>query len=574
MVSALLGVLTMSAGCTARLSAIDASPEDDSSGSGVGQDSASGPSKPTPTPDSPGPVAPTPALVPDAPPQPLRRVSSEQYHQIVLDLMPPSVGPALVSMSLFPETIITQGFSADAAANLVSTAHSHRIEDNAERMADALLARADEVYPQLDACIPQGFSDAQLDACVDGFIQEFGLRAYRRPLTQAERQIARDLYDAVRQAQSAREAFAALLQLFLQAPALLYRVERGGQPVQGLPQLRHLTDWEMASRLSFFFLGSGPDQALRQAAAAGQLSTPAQVQAQARRLAQTPRAKQVMGAFLRDWLKLYLLRGAQREGLTLDLATRQALLREGERLLTYVVEQGDGSLASLLGAATMPVAPELGALYGVQGADGGPRQLEQRRGLLTTVSFMMAHSHVRSTNPIERGAFLLKEVLCSHVPPLPGDVDLSAPLEATSHLPTARERLAPLTERNDCAGCHMRINPPGLAMERFDHLGRWRTHEGGVPIDASGLLRERGLELRFETSLELVEALAAERVVHDCYALQAFRFAQGRYEAAADAHALAQLQERFWDAGGDLTELLVALTQTEAFLYRRPHAQE
>src|SRR5690606_31249807 len=114
------------------------------------------------------------------------------------------------------------------------------------------------------------------------FIVQFGQRAFRRPLSSSEAALARRVYDEVRPHQDATSAFAALVQYFVQAPQLLYRVERGGRTLG--PGLVQLTDWEMASRLSYFFLDSMPDAELLAAAAEGRLSAPEQVEAQARRL--------------------------------------------------------------------------------------------------------------------------------------------------------------------------------------------------------------------------------------------------------------------------------------------------
>lgn len=570
---ACLTALALGQGCSARLSTQDTTDAQGPSGkppisnknNTPGQDN----NKPRAENNSPGP-----SLTPDTAPQPLRRISSEQYHLILTDLYPQQLATRLLSRSIFPETLISQGFSTDADANRVSTSESNRIEDNAERLSATLLEEADTLYPLTSDCVPTNFTAAQLDGCVDALLDDKFTRAYRRPLTAKERQSAQDLYESVRADQGARIAWAALHQLLLQAPALLYRTERGAEASPSNPELLRLSDWEMASRLSFFFLNSGPDDELWQAAERGELKTPAQIQAQAQRLVKLPRAQHALATFHRDWLKLYQLSNASREGLELNAQARQALLGESGALIEHLMAQGDGNLETLLSTDALPVAAPLAQLYDVSDADGSVVTMPNRRGLLSSVSFMMTHSKTNSTNPIERGAFLLKDIICAYVPPLPGGVDTSGPLQSAASLPTARERLAPLTERADCAGCHLRINPAGLSMENFDHLGRFREQEKGATIDASGTLREDGLELTFGGPNELFEGLAKSRQVHDCYARHWFRFTTGRIETDADAYTLKTLSDTFWDAQGDLSALMVQLTQTEAFLYRRPHAQD
>lgn len=567
-VSALALTLATHTACSARLSAQDAdqpgktsspnSPTTNNAENNLPQQNNNTPTQPT-------------TSTPDTAPQPLRRISAEQYHQILSDTLPEPLAQQLIARSLFPATLIKQGFSTDAAANSVNKQESNNIEDNAERMSTTLLEDAANTYPQTSACVPQGFSDADLDRCVPSVIQALAPRLYRRPLTEAEQQLIADLYETVRLDQGSRVAWAAMFQLLFQAPALLYRTERGDQPAQLNPELLTLTDWELASRLSFFFLNSGPDDELWRAAQAGQLHTPAQIEAQARRLVKLPRVQKTLGIFHRDWLKLYTLQDAERVELTLDAPTRDALLHEAERLLADLIARGDGNLTALFESQELPVAAPLKDLYGVDQADGSAQHLPDRRGLLSTVSFMMTHAKTDATNPIERGAFLLRDVLCVNLPVLPGGIDTQGPLMSSAHLPTARQRLAPLMERNDCSGCHVRINPPGLAMESYDHLGRFRTQEQGEALDTAGQLREGSLDFSFNDTQDMFSQLASTRQLHDCYAKHWLRFATGRLDTQADAHTLKALSEAFWDTQGDLSELLVQLTQTEAFLYRRPH---
>jgi hypothetical protein len=241
----------------------------------------------------------------------------------------------------------------------------------------------------------------------------------------------------------------------------------------------------------------------------------------------------------------------------------------------YVLDEADGSIATLLGSDLIPVNSVLADLYGVQvsGADEDSwvaASVPERKGLLTLGSLMATLADDTRTNPIHRGAFFQKEILCRTLPAFPANLDTQTPLEDTSSLPTARGRLSPLLENGACMGCHSQFNPTGLAFENYDAIGQWRDQENGADIDASGSLILDGELLEFETPLELVTGVATSRDARDCYTLQWYRAALGRREFSEDACGLALAETAAEQSGGDLRELLIALTQTDGFLYRQP----
>jgi len=508
------------------------------------------------------------------PTQPLRRLSTQQYQNSLTALFGPTLSPALVNGSVFPTTVISKGFVNDADANTVNTAQSNAIEDNAERIATTILAAPEPYLRGLLPCmLATPIPDSQIDGCVDAFITKFGSAAYRRPVTTDEAAIAKGLYTGLRATQGATKAWATVVQFFVQSPAMLYRVERGAGP-SSITGTSALTGYEMASRLSYLFLNSSPDEELLAKAAAGELSTAAQVTAQARRLMAGPKFVEVMSAFHRDWLHLY--EAAAGKDATLfpgyTPAVEASLLREPEELLKYVLNEGDGSLKALLGSPSLPVDPVLAGFYGLPaGAGTGwtAREIPNRRGLLTRASVMAALAKPNQTSPIHRGNFFRNSVLCEHELVLPANVDTSGPLKDTSMAKTARERLAPLTTRSDCAGCHRQINPIGLALENFDAAGQFRATENDSTIDPSGSI-DLGQGLKPYLGADaLIELLADSQKAQGCYALHWFRASMGRFEAAEDACSVATLKDLVVKSKGDLRELMVSLTTTDAFLYRR-----
>jgi len=553
------------AGCTGSLDA-PSGPQREGSESGV--ESADGPVDEVT--GAPAPACAAESLAP----QPLRRLSSTQYANTIADLFGPTLSAKLETGSLFPATVIKAGFNADAEANVVSSSESHAIEDNAERIAAAVIADA---APFLKALLPcetsATVSDADIEACLDKFIDDFGTRAYRRPITKAEHATARSLFDAVRESQSATLAFAATLQFFVQSPALLYRVERGrGQAKNGVVQL---SDYETASRLSFLFTDSMPDAELFEAAKAGKLRTRKQIVAHAERLMKTPRFMNVMAAFHRDWLHLYDLETTARDATLFPEFTpalHASMLRESSEYVRYVLEEGDGSLRTLLGGTTFPIDGELANLYGVKAANPeafSPVEIRNRRGLLTQAAFLAASSKVDRTNPIHRGAFFQREVLCSELPSLPGNIDTNGPLESSASLPTARERYAPLLENPSCSGCHTQFNPTGLAFEQFDAIGRHRSQENGKTIDASGSINLGDGPKTFDSAVQLVDLVVDSEQVSRCYSTQWYRAALGRREVTDDTCTLNSLEDAMVTHDGDLRELLLAVVRSDAFIFRR-----
>jgi hypothetical protein len=177
------------------------------------------------------------------------------------------------------------------------------------------------------------------------------------------------------------------------------------------------------------------------------------------------------------------------------------------------------------------------------------------------------------TSPLHRGNFFRSQVLCRPPIVFPGNIDTATPLEATGDKPTARERLAPLMTNAQCAGCHTQFNPIGFAFENFNAIGAWRDTENGALIDASGEI-DIGTAgdphvVSFGNAAELVTQLAASQTAHQCYALQWFRATTGRAETEEDGCSTAHLQYLVRKTNGNLRELMVALTQVDAFRYRR-----
>jgi hypothetical protein len=262
---------------------------------------------------------------------------------------------------------------------------------------------------------------------------------------------------------------------------------------------------------------------------------------------------------------------------------RDAMTKELPAFVEYVLWSGDRTLKTLLTSPLAFITAPLAPIYGVsmpKNDDGTPQMVmtrpeQNRAGILTQAAVMAVQAHPDQTSPVLRGKFVRTNLLCQPPPPPPPDVNTTPPDASAGG--TARERFGGhLTAGTSCMGCHVLMDPIGLAFENYDAIGQYRTTEAGEKIDASGMIAgasEPALMGNFDGVKPLAGMLAASAQVRDCVATQWFRYAAGRSEGDDDACSLSTLQGTFAGSGGDLVELVVAMTQTDAFRYRAPITQ-
>ncbi len=356
----------------------------------------------------------------------------------------------------------------------------------------------------------------------------------------------------------------------LQSPHFLYRVEVG-EPIDGEPGWRRLTSYEMASRLSFLFWNSIPDEALLDAAERGDLDTEDGLLMEAWRLLEDERAEKAVQRFFAEYLDLGRLEGLDRDPArypTFTPTVARSMRSEVELLVHDLVFRRDADIRELFATRRTFVNEELATLYGVEAPDADPItfvpvELPEdgpRAGVLTTAAFLAMNAHPSETSPTLRGKYVRERVLCQTVQPPPDDVLTDLEMSSTEGA-TLRERLE--RHRNDpaCASCHAFIDPPGMLFEHFDSMGGYRTSEPGGPVDASGDLD--GVPL--EGARDLAELLRDDPRVPSCMVQQLYRHATGRLEATSETAAFADLEERFAASGYRFKDLLVALATSEAF---------
>jgi hypothetical protein len=515
--------------------------------------------QPTPT-----PVTQPPSVL-DVGVSGLRRLTADQYRNTVRDLLGMADAKTVVSVESLP----ADGALADRFTSNVDSLLQGAGGDQYADAAAALAARAVTNLGALAPCAGQANPNA---ACAQTFIESFGKRAFRRPLTTTEVDRYKTVFTA---GGDFKTGVQLVLQTFLQSPNFLYLVEV--VPAGGAGKVLQLDSWAMASRLSYFFLNSMPDDKLFAAAEAGALSTPEQVTAEATRLMADARFQETLSFFHDQWLEVDMLRSAEKDatlfkGWTPEVKT--ALEQQLARFVAGVLKEGDGRVETLLTASYSYLNGPLYEVYGLPKpatatattwakVDLDPRQ---RAGLLTHAGLMAGLAHENRTSYILRGKMVREGLLCTAIPPPPPGVDASEmniPPTATAQERSKAHRADPA-----CSPCHEQFDPLGFGFEIYDGMGKYRTTDAkGVAIDSRTVISStQKLDGTAADAVDLVKKLGAAEEVRNCVSRQWLRFALGReLDDKEDASTMTALGQAGADSNGKIPDMLTAIARSNAF---------
>ncbi len=490
---------------------------------------------------------------------PVARLTREELENTLADLLG---AKAPLGLELPNDARGAHGFlEATPASDLLV----QRLLDGSSELAAAAVER----MPAAERCE----TAASADACVAGFVDAFGKRAFRRPLVAAERAafLALDKKAVTELKYAGKDRVRLLVRAFLMAPEFLYRAPAPAPAKAGATVA--LGGYELASRLSYALWRTMPDEALFAAADGGKLATPADIEKQARRLLADPRAQRTIESFHDAWLALEHLPLVSKDTKAFPAWTdkvRASIEHEHVAFLKGWVAEG-ATVDGLLTSTTGYVDAALAKIYGAPAPTGTALQKvaldpAQRPGLLTRAAFLATHADTALTKPSSRGKVLYEQLLCGTIPPPPLDVPEVKP--AAPGL-TTRERFSEHANLACAKGCHGLMDPMGFAFEVYDAVGGWRPVEAGKPVDATGAVQlpTEG-ERRFTSAVDLMKTLAGSDDVRRCIARKWTRFALGRSEAPAEAASIERSFEAFAKAKYDVRELLVALATSRAFLNR------
>jgi hypothetical protein len=511
---------------------------------------------------------------PDPGPAPIRRLTRVEYNNTVYQLL----GDTNHVANQFPPDEEAGGFDNQAAVLVVSPLLAEHYMSAAEQLA---ATHTPALMQQLPDCQGAGTDDVACEADADAFIRSFGKRAYRRPLTDDEvlehLEVFREGTMLGDTGYSPSTGIEMVVQMLLQSPHFLYRVEFGmAEPESG--DVVALTPYEIASRLSYLLWNTMPDATLFEAADADQLRTPEQIELQARRMLETPRAREAVKNFHRQWLHLddiepQILASGKNLDIYPDYYAGLPMLwrQETEAFIDYAVFEQDANVTELFTASYTMMNSELADFYGTTGPAGiefTRVDLDPSRyaGFLTHAGLLALLAKPDRSSPIHRGKFVREFLFCQPPPPPPDVVPEAPNVDETQ---TTREQFSQHSEDQLCEGCHRLMDPIGFGFEHFDGIGRYRETEwAGLEIDARGELNNTDVDGPYDGVVELAERLSGSDQVKSCVVTQWFRFAYGRSETDADSCSMQDVHAAFVAADYDIKELIVALTLTDAFRYR------
>jgi hypothetical protein len=409
------------------------------------------------------------------------------------------------------------------------------------------------VRRRIFTCRPQPARDA---ACARSIVRRFATQAYRRPLADSELARLMTFYESGGGFESGVRT---ALEAILASPDFVFRFEPAPRGVRDGETYR-VSEYGLASRLSFFLWSAPPDHELLSLAGANKLSDSAVFERQVRRMLQDRRADALATRFAAQWLRLQDLDKVQpdvRQYPDFDEQLREAMRRETELFFEHLVRENRPVL-ELWSADYTFVNERLATHYGIPDVAGPAfRRVtlsdEHRRGLLGQASILTLTSHATRTSAVDRGKWVMEVFLHSpQPPPPPGVPDLEAtPNQHEGKRLSVRERMEQHRSNAACASCHRMMDPIGLALENYDVTGRWRLRDNGLDVDPrselwdgtpvagpadlrTALLRRQESLLRTFTRNLMAYALGRRLEAHDMPAVR-----QIVRQAAADDHRMA-----------------------------------
>ena len=426
-------------------------------------------------------------------------------------------------------------------------------------------------------CQPADGSQAAEVACAAEILSTLARRAYRRPVTDADVELLLGFYRDGREVGDFEAEIEMALRRLLVSPEFLFRVERDPADLEsGTPY--HISDLELASRLSFFLWSSAPDDELIDVAADGTLADPEVLESQVRRMLADPRSETLVTNFAAQWLYLRNLPAVSPDFIVFpdfDEALRRALRQETEFFFESIIRE-DRSALDLLTANYTFVNERLAKHYDIPNIYGSHfRRItlppdSPRGGLLGHGSILAVTAYATRTSPVVRGKWVLENVLGMSPPPPPPNVP---PLseEKSDRVLSMRERMVQHRRNPVCASCHAIMDPVGLSLENLDAIGRWRTlTDGFEPIDASGSLPD-GTTFEGVAGLQQAILSRSDQFVR-ALTEKLLTYALGRAMEYYDAPAVREVERNAASDDYRFSSLIFGIVRSTPFQMRRAPA--
>ena len=493
------------------------------------------------------------ACVADEPGEALvRRLSTAEIKNSVRDIL----GVSFDSGETLPrDTASTDHFTNNAGLLAANSAFTEKYLNAVEKaVTDAIAANS-----ALVTC-PTGTDGA---SCVKSLVGKLARRVFRRTVKAEElNEVGTGATQLLGAGYSVKETLAAEYQKLFLSPRFLFR-SAAGQAGEGV---KNLTQFELASRLSYFLWVGPPDEALLAKAESGKLSDEATLKSEVVRMLKDAKAERFAKLFIGEWTEIGNLGRA-------DIAPelRADVIREAELLLWNIIQQ-DLSAMELITSNSSFLNERLAQHYGISGVTGTNfRKVSlaetPRRGLLTSGAFTMLTASSGASKPTGRGNRILTNIICSPPPPFPDGIDIT-PLEPATGPQTIRQRMEIHRSSASCIGCHSEMDPVGFALESFDQFGRFRTkYADGLEVDPSGAFRGRN----FANHNDLLKFIAEENAYKACISRKLLTFAVGRaFESRGSDQCTAEtIGKAHVQPTSKFSDMILAIVSSQAFTKNR-----
>ncbi len=498
----------------------------------------------------------------------LRRLTRSQISNAVYDLL----GAEVVVGDAFEDSY--DGVFATVGAATVTIAETG-VEAFNDAVEDAVSAAfADSTRSEaLLGCVPQMVGEA----CVRGFLEGTGRRAWRRPLaTEEVDQLITVAETAQGELGDVVEGVKWATVALLGSPNFLYRAELGEVGADG--QFR-FTPYETASRLSFLIWNSVPDESLLADAENGTLDTKEGIRATVERMLATSKGRAAAGEFAEQYLRTdRVLTQFKDPELFPEYtpALQEAIVRDMRGVWEANAFDDQASVMDVFTTDKAVVNASLARVYGIDDSGLTDETFElrslppdsPRRGVLSKLGFLSQHANQKEGSPTLRGKFIREAIMCLEVPKAPGDVVPIVPPSPPGQPMTKRQRLDMHRTEPRCAACHELFDPMGLPLESFDAMGRYREMDEGLPVDPSGTFD--GVPVA--DSVELGEVVASSERVARCLVQHYYSYAVGHEIRPGDASVIDGLKASFEASGYRLKDLIVEVASSDAFAAVAPQA--
>ncbi len=488
----------------------------------------------------------------------LQRLTHAQYNNVIRDLLGDTSKPA----DQFPPEDYVSGFKTQFQAQSISPLLMESYSASAEKLARNTFRSGDT--RNLIPC------KADTSGCKEKFVKEFGLKAFRRPLSEVEIKRYVGLFQHEKEFLKGAQL---TVEAMLQSPNFLFRLDETEDPA--------LKQWATANRLAFALWHSMPDAALLEAARQGKLSSEEEIRKTAERLIADPKAKDNVDEFASQWLRYDRVLSSskdRRQFRNFNRETALAMIGETRHFINDLV-WNDRNFMELYTAGWGYLTTDLASIYGLPAP---AREYEKvsfdpqsgRAGIMGQALFLTITAKPDDTAPTERGLFVREQFMCQHVAPPPPGVNANLPPLSEGKPLSNRDRLAQHLTNPSCAGCHDLIDPIGFGLEKFDAIGQKRekatllfapmfgtpeqTKKVDVELDTTGSIA--GIpNSNFSSPKELGEILAKDSGCQECVVKQFFRYTLGRMETRADRPMIAGVLKDFRGSQFKFKELMISL---------------